>query len=447
MTIAQLVDDAAANVGDSMMALVHDLFPICRSITGDGVRATLERIAKEIPLSTREVPSGTHCYDWTVPDEWNVRDAYVSDVHGRRVIDFQLSTLHLMSYSEPVRTRLRLDELRPHLHTLPEHPDWIPYRTSYYDRTWGFCLTQRQLDSLDDGPYDVVIDGTLKPGSLSYGEYVLPGELQDEVLVSTHVCHPSMANDNLSGIAVGAAVASLLATVPLRHTYRFVFVPGTIGSITWLARNESVVPRIRHGLVLTGLGGPGPLVWKRSRRGDRPIDLAGEHVVTSRDGQIRDFSPWGYDERQYNSLGFDLPVGRLTRTPHGEYAEYHTSADSLSFVTVEAMTEAVTAVLEIVDILENDSRPRNLSPMGEPQLGRRGLYPRIGGRSADEEVMAMLWVLSLADGAHSMLDIARRAGVPFALVRRAADKLGRAGLLTQEQPSAQPIHDVGDLTV
>ena len=438
MTVAQLVDDAAAaDVDDLMTALVHDLFPICRSITGDGVRATLERIAKEIPLSTYEVPSGTHCYDWTVPDEWNVRDAYVSDVHGRRVIDFQRSTLHLMSYSEPVRTRLRLDELRPHLHTLPEHPDWIPYRTSYYDRSWGFCLTQRQLDALDDSHYDIVIDGTLQPGSLSYGEYVLPGDLQDEVLVSTHICHPSMANDNLSGIAVAAAVASLLTTVPLRHTYRFVFVPGTIGSVTWLARNEEVVPRIRHGLVLTGLGGPGPLVWKRSRHGGRPIDLAGEHVVTSRVGEIRDFSPWGYDERQYNSPGFDLPVGRLTRTPHGEYPEYHTSADNLGFLRSEAMTEAVSAVLEVIDVIENNIRPVNRLPNGEPQLGRRGLYPKIGGRSADEEVMAMLWLLNQADGGHALLDISNRSRLPFSLVRRTADKLAQHGLIEVDPDSKE----------
>lgn len=428
--VSGLVDDRfAESVGPSTYEIVRDLFPLCRSITGDGVRATLARVAREIPLAIHEVPSGTAAFDWTVPREWNVRDAYVADATGRRVIDFRASNLHLVSYSAPVRTQLSLEELQPHLHSLPEQPELVPYRTSYYREDWGFCASQRQRDSLQPGSYEVCVDSTLADGSLTYGECLLPGASPDEVLVSTHVCHPSLANDNLSGIAVATAVARLVADSDRRLTYRFVFVPGTLGSLVWLSRNEEILARVRHGLVLTGLGGPGNLVWKRTRHGQRQIDAAGEHVVGTHGGRVIDFSPWGYDERQYNSPGFDLPVGRLTRTPHGEYPEYHTSGDDLDLVSPDAMAESVAAVLEIVDILENDGVPMNLSPKGEPQLGRRGLYPSVGGRHAEESVMAMLWLLSLADGQHTLLDVARRSGLPFALLRRTQGRLIASSLI------------------
>lgn len=436
MSVADLVDQQTATaLGDELHAFAAELFPICRSITGDGVRSTLDRVGKEVPLVRHEVASGSRAFDWTVPDEWNVREAFVTDRRGRRVVDLAEHTLHLVSYSTPVDARMDLEELRPHLHTLPDHPEWIPYRTSYYARDWGFCLSERQLAQLGPGPYDVRIDSTLEPGHLSYGECVLPGSSTDEVLVSTHVCHPSMANDNLSGLAVATALARLLADVPHRLTYRFVFVPGTIGSLTWLSRNEETVSRVRHGLVLTGLGGPGPLVWKRSRHGHRDVDAAAEHVVATRHGEIRDFAPWGYDERQYNSPGFDLPVGRLTRTPHGEYPEYHTSADDLSLITGERLAEALTALLEIIDVLEHDRFPRSLNPKGEPQLGQRGLYPKVGGRSADASVMAMLWLLNLADGEHSLLDVARRSGTAFHTIRAVDARLRDHGLVDRpEEP-------------
>ena len=433
-TVAALVDSGVCEGTPELMAdLMSDLRPLPRSITGDGVRATLRRIAREVPLALHEVPSGTRVLDWTVPAEWNLRDAYVADATGRRVVDVRASALHLVSYSVPVRATMSLEQLRPHLHTLPEHPDWVPYRTTYYAPDWGFCLAQRALDALereDAGPYQVVVDTTLQPGSLTFGELVLPGTSPEEVLVSTHVCHPEMANDNLTGIAVATALAALLAGVEHHHTYRFVFVPGTIGSLTWLAAREDVLASVRHGLVLTGLGGPGPLVWKRTLPGDRPVDVAGAHVVGRRGGEVRGYSPWGYDERQYNSPGFGLPVGRLTRTPHGEYPEYHTSADDLALVRPEALVEALTAVLEVLDVLEGDRTLVNLSPYGEPQLGRRGLYPTVGGRSADESVMAMLWCLALGDGRHTVLDAAERAGLPFATVRRAAQALAERRLLS-----------------
>jgi aminopeptidase-like protein len=419
-----------AALGESMHADMARMYPLCRSLSGDGVRATLDILEETLSLERREVPSGTRAFDWTVNDEWNVRDAYIADQQGRRVIDFREHNLHLVSYSIPVRARMTLEELRPHLHSLPDRPDWIPYRTTYYNRTWGFCLPHRQLQELDEGPYDVVVDATLEPGHLTYGELVVPGESTDEVMLTAHLCHPSIANDNLAGIVVATRVARLLQSLERRHlTYRFLFAPGTIGSITWLSRNADVLPSLRHGLVLTGLGGPGALVYKRSRHGSRDIDRAAGHVVGRRGGEVRAYSPYGYDERQFNSIGFDLPFGRLSRTPHGEYPEYHTSADNLSYVRPPELVDAYTAVLEIIDVLENDRTYRNLSPYGEPQLGKRGIYPTTGGRSASDAVMAMLWTLGYSDGSTSLLDIARVADLSFTDIRAAATTLAGAGLL------------------
>ena len=425
-----------SDLAERMRARMERLYPICRSITGDGVRATLAVLGETVPLQVRAVASGTPAYGWTVPEEWNVRAAWIRDVGqdggngaGRTVVDLADHTLHLVSYSVPFRGRLSRAELEPHLHTLPEHPDWIPYRTSYYTRDWGFCLSQRQYDALGDGPFEVCVDTTLAPGELTYGELVLPGETTEEILVTSHVCHPSLANDNLAGLTVAVELAARLAEQPRRHTFRFVFAPGTIGAITWLAQSPDVWPRVRHGLVLTGLGGPGPLVYKRTRHGDRSVDRAAAHVVRTHGGELRDYSPYGYDERQFNALGFDIPAGRLSRTPHGEYPEYHTSADNLALVTDDHLVEALEALQEIVDVLEHDATYTNLRPYGEPQLGSYGLYPTTGGRSASEAVMAMLWTLAYADGATSLLAIADRAGLPFAAVRRAADDLLGAGLL------------------
>jgi aminopeptidase-like protein len=412
-----------------MRGRMERLYPIARSLTGDGVRETLQVLAESVPVQTVGVPSGTEVFDWTIGEEWNVRSAYVADASGRRVVDFAEHNLHLVGYSVPVRIRLSLAELRPHLHTLPDHPDWIPYRTSYYHRTWGFCLTQRCLDSLAEGEYDVVVDTTLEPGELVYGELLVPGESDEEVIVTSHVCHPSLANDNLSGLTVAVELAAWLAAKRRRYSYRFVFAPGTIGVLTWLSRNPDVLPRIRHGLVLTGLGGGGPLVWKRTRHGHRPVDVAAAHVVRRLGGEVRDYSPYGYDERQFNAVGFDLPVGRLTRTPHGEYPEYHTSADDLGFVTDDELEESFAALTRIVDVLEGDATYVNLSPYGEPQLGARGLYPTMGGKAATDAVMAMLWTLAYADGTTSLVEVADLADLDFHHIRRAADDLLGAGLL------------------
>jgi len=415
----------------SMFALIKELFPICRSITGDGVRETLRIVGKHLPLDVVEMPTGTPAFDWSVPREWNVRDAAVIGPDGSRVIDFRASNLHLMSYSVPVSARMTLDELRPHLYTLPEQPDLIPYRTSYYTERWGFCLSQRQLDSLPDGEYEVFIDSTLEDGALTYGECVLSGAEPDEVLFTCHVCHPSLANDNLSGIAVLTWLGRWLAQRDRRFTYRLLFIPGTIGSLTWLSRNEDVAKRIIHGSTIAGVGDRGHLTWKRSRRGGALIDRTMIKVLGDRDEAfaLQDFSPYGYDERQFGSPGFDLPVGCLMRSPHNTYPEYHTSADNLDYVSPAALAGTLDLLETVVEALEADRRYRNLSPKGEPQLGKRGLYPSIGGPTAQVEQMAMLWVLNGSDGARSLLDIAEWSGMPIAALHAAAEKLAATDLL------------------
>jgi aminopeptidase-like protein len=418
--------------GRAMHELAAELYPICRSITGDGVRRTLARLAEEIPLEVHEVPSGTPVFDWTVPREWNIRDAWIADPRRERVVDLARSNLHVMSYSVPVHRRMPLEEMREHLFTLPEHPDWIPYRTSYYNDAWGFCLPHSQLEALEDGEYEVCIDSSLEDGYLTYGECFLPGEEDGEILVSAHVCHPSLANDNLSGLVVAAALARTLATRRRRYGVRFVFIPGTIGSITWLARNEQRAAAIRAGLVLTCVGDPGDVTYKRSRRGDAEIDRAVEHVLESSGAphEVQDFFPYGYDERQYCSPGFDLPVGCLMRTPHGRFPEYHTSADDLDLIRPESLADSLRVCLAVVDVLEGNRTYLNLNPKCEPQLGKRGLYQAIGGDSDRQAAqMAMLWVLNQSDGRHDLLDIATRAGMQFDVIHTAAARLHDHGLL------------------
>ncbi|MFI5983723.1 DUF4910 domain-containing protein [Streptomyces sp. NPDC051555] len=419
-------------VGEEMHALVERLYPLCRSITGDGVRATLDIIGEYLPLQVHEVATGTQVLDWTVPQEWNIRDAYVADAAGNRVVDFAASSLHVLGYSTPVSATMPLAELRPHLHTLPEQPSWVPYRTSYYTPQWGFCLAQETLDALPDGDYEVRIDSTLADGHLTYAEHVVPGQVPEEVIVSCHVCHPSLANDNLAGVAVATYLARALAERTPYYTYRFIFAPGTIGAITWLARNAERVEKVKHGLVLACAGDSGRLTYKQSRRGDAEIDRVLQHVLrtSERPHRITEFTPYGYDERQYCSPGFDLGVGSLSRTPYAGYPEYHTSADNPDFVSPEAMTDTLAVCREAFGVLDRNRSYLNLSPYGEPQLGRRGLYDSLGGRSdAKQAQMAMLWVLSLSDGEHSLLDVAERAGLAFDTVAVAADALRGAGLI------------------
>jgi aminopeptidase-like protein len=419
--------------GALLYEIVSDLYPICRSITGEGLRDSLRRLMKQVPLVLHEVASGTPVFDWAVPDEWNIRDAYIKDPKGERLVDLKRHNLHVVNYSVPVNRRMPLSELREHLFSLPDAPDWIPYRTSYYRETWGFCLADRQLEALADQEYEVCIDATLEPGCLSFGEYAIPGRTQDEVLFSCHSCHPSLCNDNLSAMAVAARLASHLAGRDLRYSYRFLWVPGTIGAITWLALHEETLGRIKHGLVLSCVGDPGPFTYKRSRRGNAEIDRVVEFVLrqSSRQVDVLDFAPTGYDERQYCSPGINLPVGCFMRTPNGRYPEYHTSADDLSLVTPGALAESLRQLLVVIETLEANRRYLNLSPRGEPQLGRRGLYRPIGGTVNSRLEEAMLWMLSYSDGQHALLDIAERSKLDPGILAEAAHHLTAHQLLRE----------------
>ncbi len=419
-------------IGRQMHEFIRILYPVCRSITGAGFRETLARVSDHIPLQIHEVATGTEVFDWSVPKEWNIRDAYVKNSAGERVIDFRKSNLHVVGYSVPVRTTLSLAELKKHLFTLPERPDWIPYRTSYYQETWGFCLCHRDLLRMKDDAYEVCIDSSLEPGHLTYGEYYLPGSEEQEILISCHACHPSLCNDNLSGVALATYLAKHLGAQRRRYSYRFLFIPGTIGSITWLSLHEREVHRIRHGLVAACVGDSGRTTYKKSRQGDAEIDRAVVHVLkhSGRDYEIVDFFPYGYDERQYGSPGFNLPVGCLMRTPHGRYPQYHTSADDIDFVDPESLADSFRKYLAVFQVLENNRTYLNLNPKCEPQLGKRGLYRLMGGdRETGFDQMSLLWVLNLSDGRHSLLDIADRAGYELNMIKNAAEALREQGLL------------------
>jgi len=415
--------------------LIQKLFPICRSITGEGVRDTLRILNQVLPVDMHEVKSGTPVYDWTVPKEWNITDAYVKNGKGERIIDFRRSNLHVVGYSSAVHANMTFTQLRPHLHSLPDHPDWIPYRTSYYEENWGFCLAHSQLSQMKESEtYEICIDSRLENGHLTFGESVIAGDLSDEVLLSCHICHPSLGNDNISGMALAATLGKLLGSVPLRYSYRFLFIPGTIGSITWLALNEKKLARIRHGLVVTNVGDAGKMTYKRSRRQDADIDRIVEHVLrhSGQSYALENFSPYGYDERQYCSPGFNLPVGCLQRTPYGQYPEYHTSADNQEFINAAQIVDALETYLDVVQIIEHDKIYYNTNPKCEPQLGRRGLYDTLGGRSdRKKNQMALLWVLNLSDGKHSLLDIAEKSGLEFMIIKNMADQLEQHGLLAE----------------
>lgn len=417
--------------GAAIYELVRDLYPLGRSITGNGVRETLARLGEVTALQVHEVPSGTSVLDWEVPPEWNLRSAWIEAPDGQRIVDAAASNLHVLGYSTPVSGEFPLDELQSHLHSDPARPDVIPYRTSYYAPAWGFCLAHRQRVALKPGRYRILIDASLQPGSLTYGEVVLPGATADEFLIYTHTCHPSLANDNASGMAVCAFLARWLAGAPRRLTYRVVFGPGTIGSITWLARNREVLPRVVGGLVLALVGDAGPLAYKRSWSGASLIDRAAEAFLrTERPGaRFLDFSPWGYDERQFGSPGFRLPVGRLTRSAEEGYPEYHSSADDLGLVRPEALADALAAARSILELVEANRTLKSLSPFGEPQLGRRGLYRSLGGPASPELQRALLWVLSLGDGEHDLVDACSRSGLPVATVIEAERMLRRLQLL------------------
>jgi aminopeptidase-like protein len=433
MTVSLELQDSS-QIGIEIHQLISQLYPICRSITGDGVRETLHLLQQFIPLELHEVPTGTPVFDWIVPKEWNIHDAYVLNPQGEKVIDFKKSNLHILNYSIPIDRKMLLSELKEHLFSMPDRPDWVPYRTSYYQENWGFCLSHHALEHLQDGEYQVYINSSLAPGSLTYGEYYIQGETSEEILFSCHVCHPSLCNDNLSGIGLATFLAKQLTAKPHRYSYRFLFVPGTIGSITWLSLNQHKVEQIKHGLVISGVGDSGKSTYKKSRRSDAEIDRAVIHILkhSGQEYAIEDFSPYGYDERQYCSPGFNLPVGSLTRTPFNCYPEYHTSADNLDFIHPTNLADSLEKYLAVIDILENNKTYLNTNPYCEPQLGKRGLYGNFGGKkSTKTREMAMLWVLNLSDGEYSLLDIADRANLPFSVIQEAAVALLASGLLSE----------------
>jgi aminopeptidase-like protein len=423
---------SAPMAGERMHALARQLFPICRSITGEGLRATLRQLREQVPLVVHEVPTGTRLFDWEVPREWSIRGARIESIGGDVIVDFARSNLHLVNYSRPIDAAIAREELARHVHTLPAQPELIPYRTAYHADTWGFCLPHKLWEQMKDPHYRVVVDSRLEPGALSYGELVLPGREPAEFLFSVHCCHPSLANDNLSGIAVATELARNLMGCASRLTYRFLFVPATIGPLAWLARNEALVPRVGHGLVLSCVGDRGSFHYKQSRRGNAAIDRAVAHVLAARQAphRILPFSPTGYDERQYCSPAFDMPVGCFMRSPNGTFPEYHTSADDLDFIAAAALEESLGVLLELVQLVEADVVYLRRDGRGEPQLGRRGLYAALGGQPGQAEAQtALLWVLNFADGRHSLLDIAERSGLPFGLIASAADRALAADLI------------------
>jgi aminopeptidase-like protein len=418
-----------------MYSLAGDLYPVCRSITGDGVRATLRRIAQEVPLEIREVPSGLEVFDWTVPEEWNIRAGWIKDPQGNTIVDFADHNLHVLGYSTAVHEKISLTDLKPHLFSLPEQPDLIPYRTSYYRKNWGFCVPHRLVEALEDGDYEVFIDADHKAGSMTIAECVLPGASAEEVLISAHTCHPSLANDNLAGIAVAVELAKHLMGIERRLTYRFVFMPGTIGSITWLALNEEKASNIKHGLVITCAGDCGRVTYKETRDGNAPIDRAMRHVLKTSgdDHRIAPFHPYGYDERQYSSPGFNLAIGGLMRSQHGTFPEYHTSADNLDFIKPEKMADTLDKAVQAIEVLEHNACYLNLKPKCEPRLGKYGLYGGGGGqRTGDFDELALLWVLNQSDGTKDLLAIAEKANMPFRKILTAAKALEGAGLLAKE---------------
>lgn len=393
-----------------MHRLARRLFPITRSITGDGVRESLGILKEYLPgLVVHEVPSGTPVLDWTVPDEWAIRSGRLVGPDGRVVADFDACNLHVVGYSEPVDVELTLAELQPYLHSIPDQPTAIPYVTSYYNRTWGFCLRHDVREALPEGRYRAVIDSTIGPGSLTYGELVLPGDSADEVFISTYVCHPSMANNELSGPVVSTRLAMWLADLPDRHyTYRFVFAPETIGAITYLAINgDHLRENVVAGFNLSCIGDDRAYTYLPSRDGNTRIDRIAKRVLRDRPSvKYCTFLDRGSDERQYCSAGVDLPLISIMRSRYADYPEYHTSLDDLErVVTPTGLQGGFDVVRECIEALEHEMC-LYATQLGEPQLGRRGLYHQITRKSTADDVMLRTNILAYADGQHAVADMA-----------------------------------------
>ena len=423
-----------STIGARMHQWAQDLFPLPRSLTGNGVRETLRYLKNLLPeLEIHAVPSGTQAFDWVVPDEWTIRDAFIADEAGNRIVDFKTHNLHVVGYSEPVDEWLDLSALDSHLYSLPDQPQAIPYVTSYYARRWGFCLTHEQRQSLKPGRYRAVIDSDLKPGVLNYGDMILPGETTQEILLSTYICHPSMANNELSGPVVTTALALWLKTLPKRrYTYRIVFIPETIGSIVYLSRHlDSMKKNIAAGFNITCIGDNRTYSYLPSRAGNTVSDQVALHVLKHIAPDFRRYS-WldrGSDERQYCAPGIDLPIATIMRSKYGVYPEYHTSLDDLSVVTPAGLQGGYEALRQALGILESNTRFK-IDVLGEPQLGKRGLYPTLSTKETNDKVRVMMDAISYCDGAHTLLDIADLIGAPAAQVLAVLEPLIAAGLVT-----------------
>jgi len=452
-------------IGVEMYNLMEKLYPICRSITGDGVRKTLDILSQTIPLKKFEVPTGTKVFDWVIPNEWNINDAYVLDPNGKKIINFKESNLHVLNYSIPIHKKIQLNELKKHLYTIPEQPDLIPYRTTYYDKNWGFCLKHNDFINLQKGEYEVVIDSTLKKGNLTYGECYIPGKIDDEILISCYVCHPSMCNDNLSGVVLATRLAKYFSNIDTQYSLRFLFIPETIGAITWLYKNEKNIHKIKHGLVATCVGDSTKFKYKKTRRGNTKIDqITINSLKNSKfDFDVLDFFPTGSDERQFCSPGFNLPVGQLFRGFYGtpDMPYYHTSGDNLNYVKPSNLAESFSLYYSIIVNLEHDlnhkihiKNPKqsysqknivnsdnskkfiNLNPKCEPQLGKRKIYNQIGGQNYQSlhskyDDIALLWVLNFSDGENSLIDIQQKSKIDLKTIEKAAHILTKNNLLQE----------------
>ena len=434
--------------GDYMHALATRLWPICRSITGNGTRETLGILREELPgMTLHEIASGTHVLDWTVPDEWNISEAYLEDSEGCRVVDFARNNLHVVNYSEPVDKVMSLTDLQAHLHSNPDQPTAIPYRTSYYQRGWGFCLSHEDRTRLVEGDYRVVIQSSLAPGSLTYGDLLIPGESDYEVMISTYVCHPSMANNELSGPVVSTAIARWVQALPRRRfSYRFVFVPETIGAITYISRELAILrERVVAGLQLTCIGDDRAYSYLSSRNPKSWVDRVVRHVLSDLPNYVAyTYLDRGSDERQYCMPGVDLPVASVMRSKYGVYPEYHTSLDDLEFVTPTGLQGGFDAVRDCIRILEADEFLQTTC-LAEPQLGRRGLYHAVGGADYADRTRWISDVLAYADGRHSLLDMAELFGVRALDLIPIIEELRQHGLLSQLPLEGRPDVCLGSL--